>query len=162
MLPVGLASVALVYLADSFAIWKTFGWFLTRMSFTDVLLVRGATYLLAAINYNVGQGAIVYFVHSTAGTTIMRGVATILLVLGINVLALLFLATGGMAVAPALPHAGEDPRSRSRGVAWRVYVALLLLRPRWLDRPLFEVLLERRPWRPRARARWSACRTSRR
>ena len=56
-------SVALVYLADSFAIWKTFGWFLTRMSFTDVLLVRGATYLLAAINYNVGQGAIVYFVH---------------------------------------------------------------------------------------------------
>ena len=54
------------------------------MSFTDVLLVRGATYLLAAINYNVGQGAIVYFVHKSAGTTIMRGVATILLVLGIN------------------------------------------------------------------------------
>ncbi len=104
MAPAVLASVALVYLADSFAIWKTFGWFLTRMSFTDVLLVRGATYLLAAINYNVGQGAIVYFVHKSAGTTIMRGVATILLVLGINLLALLFLATGGMAVAPALPH----------------------------------------------------------
>jgi hypothetical protein len=30
-----------------------------------LLLVRGATYLLAAINYNVGQGAIVYFVHRT-------------------------------------------------------------------------------------------------
>ena len=102
------ACVAAVYLADSFAIWKTFGWFLTRMSLPDVLLVRGATYLLAAINYNVGQGAIVYFVHRTAGTTIMRGVATILLVLGTNVLALLFLATAGLAVAPAVPQ-----RSRS-------------------------------------------------
>jgi hypothetical protein len=74
--PATLACVVAVYLADSFAIWKTFGWFLTRMSFSDVLLVRGATYLLAAINYHVGQGAIVYFVHRTAGTTIIRGVAT--------------------------------------------------------------------------------------
>ena len=94
-----------IYLCDSFAIWKTFGWFLTRISFADVLLVRGATYLLAAINYNVGQGAIVYFVNRTTGAPVMRGVATILLIMGINVLALLFLATAGLAVAPAVPHA---------------------------------------------------------
>src|SRR3954467_4212447 len=112
MVPVVLASVALVYLADSFAIWKTFGWFLTRLSFVDVLLVRGATYLLAAINYNVGQGAIVYFVHKSAGTTIIRGVATILLVLGVNVLALLFLASGGLAVAPAIPIGRASCRER--------------------------------------------------
>ena len=138
--PVVLAFVVAVYLGDSFAIWKTFGWFLTRMSFADVLLVRGATYLLAAINYNVGQGAIVYFVHKNAGTTIMRGVATILLVLGVNVLALLFLATGGMAVAPELPHMVKVLIA----VAWgglAVYIALAAIRPRFLDRPLFEVLL---------------------
>jgi len=138
--PVVLAFVIAVYLGDSFAIWKTFGWFLTRMSFADVLLVRGATYLLAAINYNVGQGAIVYFVHKTAGTTIMRGVATILLVLGVNVLALLFLATGGLAVAPELPHMVKVLIA----VAWgglAVYIALVAIRPRFLDRPLFEVLL---------------------
>ncbi len=140
MVPVVLASVAAVYLADSFAIWKTFGWFLTRMSFTDVLLVRGATYLLAAINYNVGQGAIVYFVHKNAGTTIIRGIATILLVLGVNVLALLFLTTGGIAVAPELPHLVKY----FVALAWgglAVYVALVAIRPRWLDRPVFEVLL---------------------
>jgi hypothetical protein len=138
--PVVLAFVVAVYLGDSFAIWKTFGWFLTRMSFADVLLVRGATYLLAAINYNVGQGAIVYFVHKNAGTTIMRGVATILLVLGVNVLALLFLATGGMAVAPELPHMVKVLIA----VAWgglAVYVALVAIRPGFLDKPLFEVLL---------------------
>src|SRR6185436_13071384 len=140
MVPVVLASVAAVYLADSFAIWKTFGWFLTRMSFKDVLLVRGATYLLAAINYNVGQGAIVYFVHRTAGTTIMRGIATTLLVLGINVLVLLFLATGGLAVAPDVPHAVKILVA----IAWvglAIYIALIKLRPRFLDKPIFEVLL---------------------
>ena len=140
MAPVVLACVAAVYLADSFAIWKTFGWFLTRMSFADVLLVRGATYLLAAINYNVGQGAIVYFVHKNAGTTIMRGVATILLVMGINVLALLFLATGGMAVGPPLPHLVKVIIA----IAWgglAVYAAVVAIRPRWFDKPLFEVLL---------------------
>jgi len=139
-LPAILGCVVAVYLADSFAIWRTFGWFLTRMSLSDVLLVRGATYLLAAINYNVGQGAIVYFVHKNKGTTIMRGVATTLLVLGTNVLALLFLATAGLTAAPEVPHAVKVLVV----VAWvglAVYVALIALRPRWLDRPLFEVLL---------------------
>ena len=138
--PVTLLCVAAIYVADSFAIWKTFGWFLTRMSLSDVLLVRGATYLLAAINYNVGQGAIVYFVHRNKGTTIMRGVATILLVLGVNVLALLFLTTGVLPVAPGIPKAVKV----LVGIAWAglaLYVALVALRPRWLDRPLFEVLL---------------------
>ena len=140
MAPATLGCVVLVYLADSFAIWKTFGWFLTRMSFADVLLVRGATYLLAAINYNVGQGAIVYFVHRTAGTTIMRGIETTLLVLGINVLVLLFLATGGLAVAPDVPHAVKILVA----IAWvglAIYIALIKLRPRFLDKPIFEVLL---------------------
>ena len=146
---------------DSFAIWKTFGWFLTRMSFSDVLLVRGATYLLAAINYNVGQGAIVYFVHRTAGTTIMRGVATILLVLGINVLALLFLATGGLAVAPGVPHAVKVLVA----VAWAglaLYVALVAHSPALARPPAVRGAAQRRARRPRARARWSASRTSRR
>ena len=143
MVPVTLLCVVAVYLADSFAIWKTFGWFLTRMSFKDVLLVRGATYLLAAINYNVGQGAIVYFVHRTAGTTIVRGIATILLVLGTNVLVLLFLATAGLGIAPAVPGAVKILVA----VAWgglTFYAALIALRPRWLDRPVFEVLLNAR------------------
>src|SRR6478672_9264592 len=122
-LPVGLACVVALYVFDSFAMWRTFGWFLAKMSFSDVLLVRGATYLLAAINYNVGQGAIVYFVHRTAGTSIVRGIATILLVLGVNVLALLFLTTGVLPVAPDIPKAVRI----LVGVAWAglaLYVVL--------------------------------------
>src|SRR5215471_4052335 len=69
--PVGFAGMAAIYLGDSFAIWKTFGWFLARLSFVEVLVLRGATYLLAAINYNVGQGAIVYFIHRATGVPVM-------------------------------------------------------------------------------------------
>src|SRR6185436_792506 len=77
-IPAVLAAVILIYIADSFAIWKTFGWFLAKLPFRDVVLVRGATYLLAAINYSVGQGATVYFVHRPRGVPVMRGVATVL------------------------------------------------------------------------------------
>src|SRR5438876_8853832 len=84
-IPVGLVGLIWIYLGDSLAIWKTFAWFLARLTFVEVLVVRGATYLLAAINYNVGQGAIVYFVHRATGAPVLRGVATVLLIMGINV-----------------------------------------------------------------------------
>jgi hypothetical protein len=139
--PVAFILSLAIYLADSFAIWKTFGWFLAKLSFADILLVRGATYLLAAINYNVGQGAIVYFVHRVARVPIMRGVATVLLIMGINVLALLFLASFGLAAAPSVPHAVKLLVVAAYA-GFAVYLAAVLAKPRWLaSRPLFDVLL---------------------
>ena len=139
--PAAFFFALLIYLGDSFAIWKTFGWFLAPLSLGDVLLVRGATYLLAAINYNVGQGAIVYFVHRVARVPVMRGVATILLIMGVNVLALLFLATFGPVAAPAVPHALRLIVAVAyAGLA--VYAVAVVVKPRWLtSRPLFDVLL---------------------
>jgi hypothetical protein len=139
--PVVAATVLAVYVADSFAIWKTFGWFLAPLSYAQVLVVRGATYLLAAINYNVGQGAIVYFVHRATGASVMRGVATVLLIMGVNVLALLFLTSAGLAIAPEVPHSVAVVV----GVAYAglaVYALVVALKPRWLaQRPVFDVLL---------------------
>jgi hypothetical protein len=141
VIPAGAAGIAAIYLADSFAIWKTFGWFLAPLSFAQVLVVRGATYLLAAINYNVGQGAIVYFVHRATGAPVLRGVATVLLVMGVNVLALLVLASVGLAIAPDVPHSVTVVV----GVAYAglaVYALAVAARPRWLaKRPVFDVLL---------------------
>jgi hypothetical protein len=139
--PVALLMVAAIYLADSFAIWKTFGWFLARLSLPQVLVVRGATYLLAAINYSVGQGAIVYFVHRATGAPVLRGVATVLLIMGINILALLLLTTVGLAIAPEVPHALRLVVALAyAGLA--IYALALMLRPRWLAaRPIFDVLL---------------------
>jgi Lysylphosphatidylglycerol synthase TM region len=129
-----------VYLGDSFAIWKTFGWFVTRLSFREVLVVRGATYLLALVNYTVGQGAIVYFVNRSRGVPLLRGTAAVLLVMGINILLLLVFASIGLLVAPDLPPVLRRIMFGAYA-ALAVYSCLLLLRPRWLtSRPVFDVL----------------------
>src|SRR3954451_21678253 len=98
--PVLVVLVFFVYLADSLAMWRLCGWFVARLSFREVLVVRGATYLLAIINYALGQGVIVYFVNRSRGVPVSRGTAAVLLVMGINVLMLLALATLGLAFVP--------------------------------------------------------------
>ena len=129
-----------IYLGDSFAIWKTFGWFVTRLSFREVLVVRGATYLLALVNYTVGQGAIVYFVNRSRGIPLLRGTAAVLLVMGTNILLLLVFASIGMLIAPDLPPSLRKIVFGAYAAAG-LYFVLLVLRPSWLtSRPIFDVL----------------------
>ena len=140
-IPANAIIVVAVYLADSFAIKKTFGWFVAPLTYREVLVVRGATYLLALVNYSVGQGAIVYFVNRSRRVPLLRGTAAVLLVMGINVLVLLVLATLGLMVANDVPpelklivlvaYAGLT-----------VYIVVVSVKPRWLaTRPVFDVLL---------------------
>lgn len=139
--PAVVLVVFAIYVADVFAMWRTFGWFLARLPFRDVLIVRGASYLLAAINYSVGQGAIVYFVNRVRKVPVLRGVATVLLIMGTNLLVLLCLVTAGLLFSNERPSALVPVI----GAAWAgfgVYVVLVAVRPRWLaSRPMFDVLL---------------------
>jgi Lysylphosphatidylglycerol synthase TM region len=139
--PANAILVLAVYLADSFAIKKTFGWFVAPLSYREVLVVRGATYILALVNYAVGQGAIVYFVNRSRGVPVLRGTAAVLLVMGVNVLMLLVLASVGLVVSTDVP-----PVLRLivlvayAGLA--IYIVLVAVKPRWLvSRPIFDVLL---------------------
>jgi Lysylphosphatidylglycerol synthase TM region len=140
-IPASAVIVLAVYLADSFAIMKTFGWFVAPLSYREVLVVRGATYLLALVNYTIGQGAIIYFVNRSRGVPILRGTAAVLLVMGINMLMLLVLASVGFLVAADVP-----PVLRMVILAayagLSIYILLVAIRPRWLaSRPIFDVLL---------------------
>jgi len=141
--PVAIVILACIYLADSLAVWKTFGWFAAKLSLREILIVRGATYLLAAISYSVGQGAIVYFVHRVGGVPIMRGVATVLFIMGINMLVLLVLASGGLLLADtdvAPPALLTIVFAAYAGLA--VYALAMWIKPGWLARrPVFQVLL---------------------
>lgn len=143
--PLTIAIVLGVFLADSFAIWKTFGWFVTPLTFRESLTLRGTTYLLALLNYTLGQGAFAYFLNRSRGVPVMRAAAAVLLVMGINLLLLLLLSTLGI-----LLGARSLPELRTViAVAWAglgVYVILLLARPRFLTRwPILDVLLEAGP-----------------
>jgi hypothetical protein len=140
-IPANAVLILAVYLADSFAIKKTFGWFVAPLSYREVLVVRGATYLLALVNYTVGQGAIVYFVNRSRGVPVLRGTAAVLLVMGVNVLMLLLLASIGLVVATDVPPALRlIVLGAYAGLA--IYIVVVAAKPRWLvSRPIFDVLL---------------------
>lgn len=140
-IPANAIIVLAVYAADSYAIKKTFGWFVAPLSYREVLVVRGATYLLALVNYTIGQGAIVYFVKRSRGVPLLRGTAAVLLIMGINVLMLLVLASLGLLLAVDVPPA--LPMVVLAGyLGLTVYAIVMALRPRWLaQRPIFDVLL---------------------
>jgi hypothetical protein len=140
-IPANAVVILAVYLADSFAIKKTFGWFVAPLSFREVLIVRGATYLLALINYTVGQGAIIYFVNRSRGVPILRGTAAVLLVMGVNILVLLVLASLGLLMTPDFPSILRTVILIAYG-GLAIYIVLVAFRPRWLaSRPIFDILL---------------------
>jgi len=140
-IPANAVLVFAVYFADSFAIKKTFSWFVAPLSYREVLVVRGATYLLALVNYTVGQGAIVYFVKRSRGVPVLRGTAAVLLVMGINVLMLLVLATLGLVASTDVPS-GLGPVVLAAYAGLAIYIGLVAAKPRWLvSRPIFDVLL---------------------
>jgi len=144
--PVLAALVMAVYLADCLAIWKTFGWFVAPLGFREVLTVRGATYLLALVNYALGQAAIVYFVKRSRGVPLVRGSAAVLLIMGTNLLLLLFMTTAGM-VLGAETIAGLRRLMLVGYAGLALYLVLLVWKPRFLTkRPLFDVLLTAGVW----------------
>ena len=134
--------VLLVYLADCLAIWTTFGWFVAPLTFRETLTLRGATYLLALINYALGQGAFVYFLHRTRGVPVVRAAAAVRAHHGHQpAAAAVPLDAGAGARAPqALPEVNSLIWIAYVGLA--VYISLLVWRPRGCSaRPILDVLL---------------------
>ena len=148
-IPVMAAMVLVVYAADTFAAWKAFSWFAAPLTYGEALTVRGASYILALVNYAVGQGAFAYFLHKTKRVSLLRSASTVLLIMGTNVLLLLFISTAGLALSHNIPSGTAGTLATSRALAWAgyggllVYVAILAAKPRFLTRrEIFSVLFE--------------------
>ncbi|MCG5053195.1 MAG: flippase-like domain-containing protein [Myxococcales bacterium] len=146
-IPVIALAVILVYAADAFAAWKTFSWFAAPLTYREALTVRGASYILAMVNYAVGQGAFAYFLHKTKSVPLLRTAATVLLIMGTNLLLLLFMSSAGLLAVTNVPPAASATLATSRGLAFAgyagllVYVVLVVTKPRFLaKRQMFEVL----------------------
>jgi hypothetical protein len=140
---VGVSAFALVIncMADTFAMGKVFGWFGCRVPYWDLFFVRASTYLVAIINYTVGQFAILGYLYKAREIPFARATGWILFIVGINVGTLFLLASAGASDA-------SDWRLRlvpivcAAGVV--VYGGLLLIKPRVLAKqallaPLFEM-----------------------
>lgn len=129
--------------ADTFAMGSVFARFGCHVPFKDLYLVRASTYLLAVLNYHVGQAAIVGYLYRVRRVPLLRASGWILFIIGINVGTLFLLAsagatrtTGQLAVLHYVPLVC--------GIGIVVYAALLTWKPRVLAErrilaPLFEM-----------------------
>jgi uncharacterized membrane protein YbhN (UPF0104 family) len=144
VLAIAVPFILALLVADAFALWVGLRVSLrVKPPFKDVVLVRGASYLLALVNYSAGQGGIVWFLHRRDGVPLARATGAVLLTTGAFLLAVVGAVAAGLALE-AVPEA--------RSLHWLlwlvaiglpIYLAIIVVRPRWLARyallqPLFD------------------------
>jgi len=129
--------------ADTFAMGAVFARFGCKVPYKDLYLVRASTYLLAVVNYHVGQAAIVGYLYRVRRVPLLKASGWILFIIGINVGTLFLLASAGATrVSGDLAVLRYIPLACGIGIV--VYAALLTLKPRILAerrilQPLFEM-----------------------
>lgn len=129
----GVLALSAIFVADSVATWSTFSRLTGPLSLKGVCLARGASYLLAALNYVAGQGALLYFVRRSREISSGRAAGVLLIIAGSNFALLLVLAAAGVAFAHEVP-AGLPTFLGLSGVAGLCFAGLLIARPQRLAR----------------------------
>jgi hypothetical protein len=139
---VSTALLIVNWMLDTFAMTSVFNWFGCKVRYKELLIVRGSTYLLAILNYHIGQAAIVGYLYRVCKVPFLRATGWILFIIGINVGTLFLLASAGTATATGeLSFLRWVPLASAAGVVF--YAALLMLKPRILaERRLFAPLFE--------------------
>jgi hypothetical protein len=138
---VSATMLVLNLLGDTFAMHRVFTWFGCRVPYRDLVAVRAASYLLAVINYHVGQAAIVGFLYRSCGVPLLQASSWILFIIGINVGTIFLLSAVGASHA-TLPVIQAIPIFVVAGAIF--YAAILWRRPallvqRGLLAPLFQM-----------------------
>ena len=58
---------AFFFLLDSLIVWRVVSWFNTPIRYTDVLPIRGSSYILSILNEQVGKGAMGLYLNRRYG-----------------------------------------------------------------------------------------------
>ncbi len=58
---------AFFFLIDSLVVWRIVNWFNAQVRYTDILPIRGSTYILSILNEQVGKGAMVLYLNRRDG-----------------------------------------------------------------------------------------------
>lgn len=111
-----------------------------RMGFRELMLARGATYLLGLLSYLLGQGGIGVWL-AKRGVRAAQATGAVLLLMVSNGIALLLIAGAGLLVSPSDKRLLLVVGVGLAGVA--VYLAMIALRVRWMEgwpalAPLFD------------------------
>ncbi len=139
--------VLVLFLADSLALARIYGLFGLRVSFRDVARLRGLSYVLAAVNYHLGHGGMVYLLKRQTGVGAGRAAGCVLGAMAAQFAAL------GLAAAAGVALAADAPVGRLAPYAWTLVggfaagLVLLARPPGFLRRfVLTEPVVEAGPW----------------
>ncbi len=142
--PLALAGQLWIFCADSVATKKIFDWFVVKVGFGEITVARGAAYLLAVLNYAVGQMAIVFFLRRHRTVPVAEASGAVLLSMVTNLIVLFGLASLGAYVVP------EPPRLLKHvlqvlGIGLLAYAVVLAICPACLSKiPVISILLRAR------------------
>lgn len=130
-------------LGDSWGTSRVFSWYLAPVTFRELLPVRAATYLMAILNYNLGQAGLIYYMHRAKGVSVLQATGVMLMMMGTVILLLAVLSLAGIFLATDEATRRFSMLLGSLGLLALLYFGLLRLRPALLDRvalfrPLFE------------------------
>lgn len=119
-------------MGDSWATARVASWTLAPTRFRELIPVRAATYLMAILNYNLGQAGLVYYLHRTKKVSVMAASSVILMMMGTMVLLLLCLSLAGTLLNPSEETRPYLPLLLVLLGGAVGYFVLLRLRPRFL------------------------------
>jgi hypothetical protein len=127
---------------DALSTWTALLAVRMRRPFSQVLAVRGATFVLFLINYALGQGAFGYYLHRT-GVAPKRAVGATLFLMGTNLATLLLLTTFAWGVRGVQLDTSMWWTLVGGSAAFGLYLVVIALRPHFLARiafltPLFD------------------------
>jgi Lysylphosphatidylglycerol synthase TM region len=140
--------VVLALCADAYATWVSLAITGFKQRFSQIVLARGATYILGILNYAFGQGAFGLYLQRS-GVAALRAAGTVLFLIIVNLGVLLFVASFGFLAGgyPGSENFDLSPLGYGLLGAVAVYLASISLRPRFLRRyQLLAPLLEAGLW----------------
>ena len=124
--------VGALFVADAYALHVTMTRFGVELPFRKALVVRGTSYSLAAVNYNLGQGSLVYLVSRASGRDLVTCTGAVMGAMGTQVLVLLCVVLLGVAADTSGALAPLRGYALVGGVAMLAGFALLFRPPSFL------------------------------
>jgi uncharacterized membrane protein YbhN (UPF0104 family) len=152
-IPCTLASLILWFLIDSRALSYLFSRFNAPVSWLEARSLRGLTYLVTPINWNLGTATIILHLRRSKGIGAMESTSSMLFYMGIDLLVLGGLALAGVWMLPRSPEL--DQIGRGAAILVAVQIALLaLVMPRVPDWGWLRRLRSLRIFRTHGLASW--------
>jgi hypothetical protein len=141
------------FLVDSLVVWRIINWFNARVSYRDILPIRGSAYIISILNEQVGKGVMAVYLNRRDGVQGWQVGSSMLFIMFCEFYYLLMWATVGYALrGDALPpEFGAIPWVALVALAffalWQLYFRGVIAKGSKLrDRPILHAFRQARWW----------------